>query len=157
METPQVQRSCATSLEAISIVRSSRRFAVRRGIFESALIVSAHVFSWPCTRWGAQKRSLISSSSGRLATWSNQRSLLCTSSAGIYTKEGNNAAVPPLARYLCASHGEYVRCINNIFHLSNMTVICNLSWGPKSFPSRSIRWTYANSFPGRWKTPSIIS
>ncbi len=57
------------------------------------LIVVAHVFSWPparlrYVRGGVGRRgSLISSPSGRLAAWPNQRSLLCTSSAGIFVMQ----------------------------------------------------------------------
>ncbi len=49
----------------------------------STLIVVDHVFSWPPVRLHhvrcgvGRRRSLVSSLSGRLAAWPNQRSLLC--------------------------------------------------------------------------------
>ncbi len=75
-EALQARRSCASSLGRPEI--GSR----------SALAVVTHVFSWPPARLRhvrggvGKRRSLISSPSGRLAAWPNQRRLLCTSSAG---------------------------------------------------------------------------
>ncbi len=59
----------------------------------SALIVVAHVFSFPQARLRhmrgsvGRRTSLVSSPSGRLAAWLNQRSLLCTSSAGMRVRQ----------------------------------------------------------------------
>ncbi len=58
----------------------------------SALIVVVHVFSWPPARLhhvrgGVGRRSLVSSPSGRLEAWPNQRSLLCKSSAGMRVRQ----------------------------------------------------------------------
>ncbi len=59
----------------------------------SALNVIAHVFSWHPVwlrhvRGGVgRSKSLISSPSGRLAAWPNQRSLLCRRSAGVLVRQ----------------------------------------------------------------------
>ncbi len=62
--------------------------------FQDGLDHGCHVFSWPPTRLGllpggvVRRRSLIISPSGCLAVWPNQRSLRCTSSAGMLVRQG---------------------------------------------------------------------
>ncbi len=95
-EALQAPRSCASSLDTFTQSFLHRAWPTTRGPdigSRSALVVVAHVFSWPPARlrhvWGGvgRRRSLISSPSGRLVAWPNQRSLLCTSSAGMLVRE----------------------------------------------------------------------
>ncbi len=90
-EAPQARRACASSLDTFTQSCFHCAWPKTRGPeigSRSALIVVAHVSSWPPARLRhvrgrvGRKRSLISSPPGRLAAWPNQRSL-CTSSAGM--------------------------------------------------------------------------
>ncbi len=90
------RRSCASSLDTFTQSCLHRAWPKTRGPeigSRSALIVVAHVFSWPPARLRhvrggvGRRRSLISSPSGRLAAWPNQRSLLCTNSAGMRVRQ----------------------------------------------------------------------
>ncbi len=92
----QARRSCASSLDTFTLSFLHRAWPKTRGPesgSRSALIVVAHVFSWPPARLrhmrgGVGRRiSLISSPSGRLAACPNQRSLLCTSSVGMLVRQ----------------------------------------------------------------------
>ncbi len=92
----QARRSCASSLDTFTQSFLHCAWPKTRGPdigSTSALIVVAHVFSWPLARLHhvrggiGRRRSLISSPSGRLAAWPNQRSLLYTSSAGILVRQ----------------------------------------------------------------------
>ncbi len=85
-EALHARRSCASSLDSFTQSFLHRAWPKTRGPeigSRSALIVVAHVFSWPpvClrhVRGGVGiRRSLIRSTSGRLAACPNQRSLLC--------------------------------------------------------------------------------
>ncbi len=73
----------------------------------SALIVVAHVFRWPPVRSRnvrggvGRRRSLISSPSGRLEAWPNQRSLLCTSSASILVGQRWQRSSTSATQFLC--------------------------------------------------------
>ncbi len=96
VELATSRRSCATSLDTFTQSCLHRAWPKTRGSesgSRSALIVVAHVFSWPPAslrhvRGGVgRRRSLISSPSGRLAACPNQRSLLCTSSAGMPVRQ----------------------------------------------------------------------
>ncbi len=91
-EALQARRSRASSLDTFPQSCLRRAWPKTSGPeigSRSALMVVAHVFSWPPARLrhargGVGRRtSLISSPSGRLAAWANQQSLLCTSSAGM--------------------------------------------------------------------------
>ncbi len=95
-EALQARRSCASSLD--TFIQSFRHRAwPKTGGPESgsrsALIVVAHVFSWPPARLRhmqggmGRRRSLISSPSGRLTACPNQQNLLCTSSAGMVVRQ----------------------------------------------------------------------
>ncbi len=95
-EALQARRSCASSLDTFTQSFRHRAWPKTRGPesgSRSALIVIAHVFSWPPARLRHVRgcvggsRSLISSPSGRLAACPNQRSLLCTSSAGMLVRQ----------------------------------------------------------------------
>ncbi len=95
-EALQARRSCASSLDNFTQSFLHRAWPKTRGPeigSRSALIVVAHVFSWPPARLrhvqgGVGRRMfLISSPSGRLAACPNQRSLLCTSSAGMLVRQ----------------------------------------------------------------------
>ncbi len=94
-EAFQARRSCASSLNTFTQSFLHRAWPKTRGPeigSGSALIAVAHVFSWPPVRLRhvrggvGRSRSLISSPSGRLAAWPSQKSLLCTSSAGILVR-----------------------------------------------------------------------
>ncbi len=89
-------RSCASSQDTFTQSILHRAWPKARGPeigSRSALIVVDHVFSWlPArlrhVRGGVGRRmSLIRSPSGRLAACPNQRSLLCTSSAGMLVRQ----------------------------------------------------------------------
>ncbi len=89
-EVLQARRSCASSLGAFTQPFFHHAWPKTRGPkrgSRGALIVVAHVFSWPSVRLRnvrggeGRSRSLISSPLGRLAAWPNQRSLLYANSA----------------------------------------------------------------------------
>ncbi len=95
-EALQARRSCASSLDTFTQSFLHRAWPKTRGPeigSRSALIVVAHVFSWPPARLHhvrggvGRRRSLISSPSERLSAFPNQRSLLCTSSAGMLVRQ----------------------------------------------------------------------
>ncbi len=95
-EAFQARRSCASSLVTFTQSFLHRAWPKTRGPeigSRSALIVVAHVVSWPPARLRhvrggvGRRRSLISSPLGRLAACPNQRSLLCTSSAGMLVRQ----------------------------------------------------------------------
>ncbi len=95
-EALQTRWSCASSLDTFTQSFLHRAWPKTRGLeigSRSALIVVAHVFSWPPARLRhvrggvGRRRSLISSPSRRLATCPNRRSLLCTSSAGMLVRQ----------------------------------------------------------------------
>ncbi len=92
----QAQWSCASSLHTFTQSFVHHTWPKTRGPESGsrlALIVVAHVLTWPPARLryvrGAMewRRSLISSLSARLAVWPNQRSLLCTSRACMLAKQ----------------------------------------------------------------------
>ncbi len=92
----QARRSCASSLDTFTQSFLHRAWPKTRSPeigSRSALIVVAHVFSWPAARLRhvrggvGRRRSLINSRSGRLAACPNQRSLLCTSGAGMLVRQ----------------------------------------------------------------------
>ncbi len=96
MEALQARWSCASSLDSFTQPLLHCAWPKTRSPESGsrpALIVVAHVFSWPPARLlhvrGSVGRpwSLISSHSGRLAASPNQRSLLCTSSAGVLVRQ----------------------------------------------------------------------
>ncbi len=95
-EALQARRSCASSLDTFT--QSFFHCACPKicgpvSGSRSALIVVAHVFSWPPARLHhvrggvERRRALISSPSGRLVVRPNQRILLCTNSAGILVRQ----------------------------------------------------------------------
>ncbi len=94
IETPQAGRSYASSLEifAQSFLHRAQpkaRNPERERGSRPSLSVVAHAVSLPQAPFrheragGDQRRCLISSPSGRFVAWSNQRSLLWTSCAGM--------------------------------------------------------------------------
>ncbi len=96
MEALQARRSCTSSLNTFTQSFLHRAWPKTRGPeigSISALIVVANVFSWPPARLRhvrggvGRRKSLICSPSGRLAACPNQRSLLSTSSAGIFVMQ----------------------------------------------------------------------
>ncbi len=100
-EALQARLSCARSLDTFTQSFLHRAWPKTRGPeigSRSALIVVAHVFSWPPARLRrvrggvGRRRSLISSPSGRLAACPNQRSLLRTSSAGMLVRQGRRCS-----------------------------------------------------------------
>ncbi len=96
-EALQARRYFARSLETLTQCFLHRAWPKIRGPesgSRSALVVVAHVFSWPPARLRhvrggvGRRKSLISSPSGRLATRPTQRSLLYTSSASLFVRQG---------------------------------------------------------------------
>ncbi len=95
-EALRARRSCASSLDTFIQSLLHRAWPKSRGPeigCRSALIVVAHVLSWPPTRLRhvrggvGRKRTMISSPSGRLATCPNLWSILCTSNAGMLASQ----------------------------------------------------------------------
>ncbi len=95
-EALQAQRSCASLLDTFTQSFLHRSWPKIRGPeigSRSAFIMVAHVFSWPPTQLHhvqggvGRRRHLLSSPSGRFAACPNQRSLLCTSSAGMLVRQ----------------------------------------------------------------------
>ncbi len=94
-EALPARRSCGSSLNTFAQSLLHRAWPKTRCPdidSRSALIVVAHVFGWPSARLrhvrgGVGRRSLISSPSGSLAARPNQRSLLCTISAGMLVRQ----------------------------------------------------------------------
>ncbi len=95
-EALQTRRSLACSLDTFTQPFFHCVWPKTRGteiVSRLALIVVAHVFSWPPARLRhvrgrvGRRRSLASSPSWRLAAWPNQWSLLCTRSAGMLKRQ----------------------------------------------------------------------
>ncbi len=94
----ELTRDFHSVLSALSVAEDSQS----RGKLQVCLNWVVHVFSWPPVRLHlvrggvGRSRPLISSPSGRLATWPNQWGLLCTSCASILVRQRRWKALYPL-------------------------------------------------------------
>ncbi len=90
MEALQARWTCTSSLETFTnsfFHPAHPKTQSPHGGFRLSLTVADHVFSWPPAHFRHERssagkmRSLISSPSGRLAAWPNQRSLVWSNCA----------------------------------------------------------------------------